>query len=96
VAWYGGGAAELRLGEEWHFNRQVMVSGARLESLPYRDHPRWDDKRVEHTALELFEKKRLTVEGMLRPMMPLAQAAEAYRIILDEPEKAVKCAITFP
>ena len=96
VAWYSGGATDLRLGEEWHFNRQVMVSGARLESLPYRDHPRWDRERVEHTALELFQKKRLTVEGMLQPMMPLAQAAEAYRIILDEPEKAVKCAITFP
>jgi len=95
VAWYSGGATDLRLGEEWHFNRQVMVSGARLESQPYRDHPRWDSKRVEHTAVELFQKKRLTVEGMLQPKMPLSQAAEAYRIILDEPQKAVKCAITF-
>ena len=95
VAWYNGGATDLRLGEEWHFNRQVMVSGARLESQPYRDHPRWDSKRVEHTAVELFQKKRLSVEGMLQPRMPLSQAAEAYRIILDEPQKAVKCAITF-
>ena len=67
VAWYHGDAVGLQLGEEWHFNRQTLVSGARLESVPYRDHPRWDPDRVERTVLELFAKGGLTTEDLLQP-----------------------------
>lgn len=95
VAWYHGGAADLNLGEEWHFNRQTLVSGARLESVPYRDHPRWDPTRVEKTVLDLFEKGRLTVEGMLQPRVSMAEAAEAYRLIDEHPEQCVKLAVEY-
>jgi threonine dehydrogenase-like Zn-dependent dehydrogenase len=96
VAWYHGGAQELRLGEEWHFNRHTMVSGARLESVPYRDHPRWDPERVERTVLQLFAQGRLTVAGMLQPRVPITQAAEAYRLIDEHPEQCVKLAVEYP
>jgi len=95
VAWYHGGAAELRLGEEWHFNRQTIVSGARLESVPYRDHPRWDPARVERTVLELFARGRLSVTGLLQPRVPIAEAAEAYRLIDQHPEQCVKLAVEY-
>ena len=96
VAWYHGGAEELRLGEEWHFNRQTIVSGARLESTPYRDHPLWDPERVEETVLALFARGHLTVEGMLNPRVSLHDAAEAYRRIDEHPEEVVKLAVEFP
>ena len=96
VAWYHGGAQELQLGEEWHFNRQTLVSGARLESVPYRDHPRWDPQRIERTILSLFAQGKLTTEGMLRPRVPIAQAAEAYRLIDEHPEACVKLAVDYP
>lgn len=95
VAWYHGGATDLNLGEEWHFNRHTLVSGARLESIPFRDHPRWDPARVEKTVLELFEKGRLTVEGMLQPRVNIAEAAEAYRLIDEQPEQCVKLAVEY-
>ncbi len=95
TSWYEGGAADLFLGEEWHFNRHVLVSGARLESVPYRDHPRWDADRVKKTVLDLFEKKRLTIEGMLDPVVPLEEAVEVYRLLIEEPHKVVKCAFTY-
>jgi len=96
VAWYHGGAHELRLGEEWHFNRHTMVSGARLESVPYRDHPRWDPARVERTVLGLFERGLLTVAGMLQPRVPITEAASAYCLIDQHPDQCVKLAVEYP
>lgn len=95
VAWYHGEARGLELGDEWHFNRQTLVSGARLESAPYRDHPRWDAPRVERTVLELFASGKLHCQGMLNPRVPIAEAAEAYRLIDEHPEQSVKLAVEF-
>ena len=95
VAWYHGGAAALDLGEEWHFNRQTMVSGARLESVPYRDHPRWDPARIERTVMDLFQRGELTVAGMLNPRVQIAEAAEAYRLIDEHPEACVKLGVVY-
>jgi len=95
VSFYSGEAKGLYLGEEWHFNRQVMVSGARVESEPYRDHPRWDRGRVEEVVLELFRSGRLKVEGMLRPIVPIDRAVEAYRLIDEHPEESVKLGVAY-
>lgn len=95
VAWYHGGATALHLGEEWHFNRHTLISGARLESVPYRDHPRWDPERVEQTVLQLLERGQLRIEGILQPRVPLQEAAEAYRQIDLHPEACVKLAVEF-
>ncbi len=95
VSWYHGEAKGLNLGEEWHFNRQVLVSGARVESEPYRDYPRWDRKRVLDTVTKLFAQKRLSVEGMLDPVVKFDEVMEAYRMIDEEPWKTVKLAVTY-
>jgi threonine dehydrogenase-like Zn-dependent dehydrogenase len=95
VSWYHGDAKGLNLGEEWHFNRQVLVSGARVESEPYRDHPRWDRKRVYDTVMNLFAEKRLSVEGMLDPVVKFDEVIEAYRMIDEEPWKTVKLAVAY-
>ena len=95
VAWYHGEAKGLELGEEWHFNRQTLISGARMESVPYRDAPRWDPARVRQTVLQLFGEGKLTTEGLLQPRVPIAQAAEAYRLIDEHPEQCVKLAVEF-
>jgi len=95
VSFYSGEAKGLHLGEEWHFNRQVMVSGARVESEPYRDHPRWNRKRVEEVVLELFRSGKLTVEGILKPVVPIEQAVEAYRLIDEHPEESIKLGVTY-
>jgi len=95
VAWYHGEAQGLELGEEWHFNRHTLISGARLESVPYRDAPRWDPARVRQTVLTLFAEGKLVTEGLLQPRVPVAQAAEAYRLIDEHPEQCVKLAVEF-
>lgn len=95
VSWYHGEAKGLNLGEEWHFNRQVLVSGARVESEPYRDHPRWDRKRIYDTVMKLFAQKRLNVEGMLDPVVKFDKVIEAYRMIDEEPWKTIKLAVRY-
>jgi len=95
VSWYHGEPNGLDLGEEWHFNRQIMVSGARVESEPYRDHPRWDGKRVYDAVVELFRRKRLTAEGLLTPIVRLEEAVEAYRMIDERPEATIKLGVRY-
>jgi len=95
VSWYHGEARGLDLGEEWHFNRQILVSGARLESEPYRDHPRWKRRRVYDTVVQLLRQNRLSVEGILDPVANFEEAIEAYRMIEEEPEKTIKLGVRY-
>jgi threonine dehydrogenase-like Zn-dependent dehydrogenase len=95
VSWYHGEARGLRLGEEWHFNRQVMISGARVESEPYRDYPRWNRERVYETVIELFRRKVLRVDGMLSPVVDFDEVIKAYESILQSPEKSIKLGIRY-
>lgn len=75
---------------------EAMVSGARLESVPYRDAPRWDPERVQRTVLEMFAGRLLSAEGLLNPRVPITQAAEAYRLIDEHPKQCVKLAVEYP
>jgi len=95
VSWYHGEAEGLNLGEEWHFNRQIMVSGARVESEPYRDHPRWDRERIYRTVIHLLRRKKLTVDGLLDPIVNFEDVIEAYKLIDEEPEKTIKLAVRY-
>ncbi len=94
VSFYHGEAKDLNLGEEWHFNRHTMVSGARVESEPYRDYPRWDRKRVDKTVVELFQKKNLTVDNLLYTV-DFDDVLGAYRTLDEHPERWIKLAIKY-
>ena len=95
VSWYHGEARGLNLGEEWHFNRQVMVSGARVESEPYRDHPRWDRRRIYETVVKLFQKELLTSDGLLSPIVHFKDVVEAYRMLDEKPEETIKLGVIY-
>jgi threonine dehydrogenase-like Zn-dependent dehydrogenase len=95
VSWYHGEAKGLNLGEEWHFNRQVMISGARVESEPYRDYPLWDRRRIYETVIELFRRKRLKIDGLLSPIVNFEEAAEAYKTLDEKPEETIKLGVKY-
>jgi len=95
VSWYHGEARGLNLGEEWHFNRQVMVSGARVESEPYRDYPRWDRRRVYRTVIGLFRKKLLTSKGLLSPIVNFNDVVEAYKMLDERLGETIKLGVTY-
>lgn len=95
VSWYHGDALGLNLGEEFHFNRLSLVSGARVESEPYREYPLWDRRRVYDTVIELFTKKKLNVQGILDPIVKFDQVLEAYKLIDERPWECVKLGVIY-
>jgi len=95
TSFYHGEAKGLNLGEEWHLNRYTMVSGARVESEPYRDYPRWDRQRIYDTVIELFQKKRLSVEEFLH-IVNFEEVIDAYKMFLEEfPNKWIKLGVRY-
>ena len=94
LAFYCGEAEGLRLGEEWHMNRIDMIS-TRACSDPNRDHPMWDDRRVVDTAFRLLRDGKLSAEGLVTPIVPIDEAAEAYREIDEHPERSIKMGVRF-
>lgn len=94
LSYYGGDSAGLRLGEEFHVNRLQLVS-ARAGSLPLRDSPGWTYPRLVSTALAWLVSGRIRTDGMLSPIVPFADAVDAYRSIDEHPDRSIKLGIRF-
>jgi threonine dehydrogenase-like Zn-dependent dehydrogenase len=94
LAFYQGEAAGLRLGEEWHINRITMRS-SRSISDPNRDHPMWDSRRIREVAFDLLHTGRVSVDGLVAPIVPFEESAEAYRMIDEHPETSVKLGVRY-
>lgn len=94
VSFYGGGAPDLYLGQEFHINQLRLIS-VRAESLPPRDAPGWTLRRLVELALAWLASGRLQTAGMITPIVPFADSADAYREIDEHPERSIKLGITF-
>jgi threonine dehydrogenase-like Zn-dependent dehydrogenase len=94
VSFYGRDAAGLYLGDEFHINRLQLVS-VRAESLPGRDAPVWDLQRLVELALRWLAEGRIKTEGIISPIVPFDDAAEAYRSIDERPAESIKLGIRF-
>lgn len=94
LSYYGSEARGLHLGEEFHINRLTLLS-ARAESLPARDAPGWDLKRLTETALSWLVSGTLRADGVVFPIVPFEDAVEAYREIDEHPERSIKLGIRF-
>ncbi|MBT3269087.1 zinc-binding alcohol dehydrogenase [Candidatus Poribacteria bacterium] len=91
-AYYAGDARALSLEGEWHRNRLTIVS-IRDQSAPMRDHPLWDPLRLAIEGHALLEGGRLHVEGLVHPIVPFDECAEAYRQIDEDPASSIKLGI---
>jgi len=80
---------ELDLGAEFHWNRIKIVS-TRACSQPDPDHPRWTNRRIIDTCVELMSLKRLATEPIAQPVVPFAEAADHYNRIEAEPGRYIK------
>ena len=94
VSFYGRDASGLYLGDEFHVNRLTLVS-IRAETLPMRDAPVWTLQRLVDLALSWLVSGRVRTEGIISPIVPFAQAADAYRAIDEHPEQSIKLGIAF-
>lgn len=96
VGFYRGGAANLRLGEEWHHNAPVMVSSMSGWGCPLPDHPRWDPERLTQTAVDLLFEGALDVEPLLGNDIDFDDAPSAYARLDTDPAGALKTIIRYP
>jgi threonine dehydrogenase-like Zn-dependent dehydrogenase len=96
AGFYQGEAHGLWLGREWHHNRLSIVvpHGCGWGHHP-RDYPRWDEKRAYDTIVRMMRKGKLTAPGLIRPVVPLEEGPEVFRLIREEPDDVLKYAVRF-
>ncbi|MGI9253287.1 MAG: zinc-dependent alcohol dehydrogenase [Thermomicrobiales bacterium] len=94
ISYYGGEAAGLYLGDEFHVNRLNLIS-CRAQSLPMRDYPAWTLQRYATTCAEWLRTGQLRSDGIITPVVSLDDAAEAYREIDEHPERSIKLGVAF-
>ena len=95
AGFYQGGAANVRLGEEFHHNRLSLIASIGAWGAPHRHAPLWNRRRVMDTATRLLDTDRVSVDGLLGRRFLFDQAPEAYRWIDEHPQAAVKVALTY-
>jgi len=95
AGFYQGGAANLRLGEEFHHNRLTLIASAGGWGVPNRHAPLWDRRRIMDTATRLLYGGKVSVEGMLDRRFRFDDAPDAYAWLDRNPQGAVKVALAY-
>lgn len=95
-SFFHGPGTPLRLDQEWLLTRATVKVSMPVWGNPSRDYPAWDDERIEDIVYRLMLAKALKTGGLIDPVVPFAEAAAAYRLIGEHPERCVKLGIMFP
>ncbi|MBI5305298.1 MAG: zinc-binding dehydrogenase [Chloroflexi bacterium] len=85
---------DLYLGEEFHHNRINIVCsqiGGVSPELTYR----WNRRRLEQMGIRLQAEGVLNFKPLITHVVPFCNAAEAYRIADQEPDKAIQVVLDF-
>lgn len=94
VAWPQECQGGLDLGREAHHNRPNLIF-ARACSDPNRDHPRWDEGRLLETCWAWLADGTLDAEPIVQPVVPFAEAAEAWLAVERDPSSSIKLGVAF-
>lgn len=73
----------------------MKLISVRAESLPMRDAPAWTLERMVKLGLGWLLSGRVRTEGIIDPIVPFEDAADAYRTIDEHPERSIKLGIRF-
>lgn len=95
LGYYQGAGEALRLGEEFLHNRVEVVSSMYVWDCPHRAYPRWGRQRLRETVFGLLASGALAVGDYVTDRIPWADAADAYRLLDEHPERTVRVAITY-
>ena len=95
IAYYTGTAEALHLQGEWHRNQLTLISSRNVND-PLRADPRWDSERMHRQVIGLLAAGRLRADGVLDPIVPFEECAEAYREIERDPGASIKLAVRHP
>ncbi len=92
-----GNAAELWLGREFLTNSLKMVvprgNGA-MEFAP-SDYPLWDQYRVFDAIVSMMKQDKLTVPGLIDPLVSIEEFPETFEMVKHSPSDVVKYGVRF-
>ena len=91
---FQGEGAGLVLGEEFHHNRIELVCSQISGVSPRLDH-RWDERRLERTVMELQAQGRIDLRPLISHVVPVAEAADAFRLLDENPAETVQVVLSF-
>lgn len=92
VSWYGTKRAELTLGSVFHRKRLVLKS-SQVSNFDPSLSPRWSISRRRLLALQYLGE--LSLSSLISHVLPFEQAAEAYRLIDEQPGNIVQVALEY-
>ncbi len=97
VGFYSGGATALNLGEEFFHNRISLLASLPAFSWnnPVRGVRPLYASDLQQLVIQDFQEKRLTVDGLLRPIYEFRYAEKAIETIATQPETVIKVAIKY-
>jgi threonine dehydrogenase-like Zn-dependent dehydrogenase len=92
---YQGGAANLRLGEEFHHNR-VRIVASQISGTPVALGPRWDQPRLVRTFMELVRQGRVDVTSLVTDVVEAGDVAAVFeRLDRGDPD-ILQAVLRFP
>jgi threonine dehydrogenase-like Zn-dependent dehydrogenase len=94
AGFYQGPATALDLGEEFHHNRVSLVA-SQIGGLPTALTQRWNVARLQRAVLALVAGGRLDVTALVSHVVPVDDAASAYRLLDEDPSEALQVVLDF-
>ncbi|GAA0804623.1 zinc-binding dehydrogenase [Spirilliplanes yamanashiensis] len=94
AGFYQGDGAGLRLGDEFHHNRVQLIC-SQIGGVPPAVAGRWDQSRLNRTFLQLAVDRQIDPVGLVSHIVPVEEAAEAYRMLDRRPHEALQVVLKF-
>jgi 2-desacetyl-2-hydroxyethyl bacteriochlorophyllide A dehydrogenase len=92
---YQGGAANLRLGEEFHHNR-VRIVASQISGTPVGLGPRWDQPRLVRTFMELVRRGQVDAASLVTDVVEAGDVAAVFeRLDRGDPD-ILQAVLRFP
>ena len=92
ASWYGAKRAELALGSDFHRKRLVLKS-SQVSSLDPSLSPRWNISRRRRLVLQYLGE--LSLNSLISHVLPFERAAEAYKLIDEQPGNVMQVALEY-
>ncbi len=91
---FQGDGQGLRLGEEAHHNRVQLVVSQISGVAPHLQH-RWNEYRLQKTAIGLAGSGRLDVESLISRRVPADDAPQAFDLLDRDPSAALQIVLEY-
>jgi 2-desacetyl-2-hydroxyethyl bacteriochlorophyllide A dehydrogenase len=94
AGFYQGDGVGLRLGDEFHHNRVRLVC-SQIGGVPPALAERWNQTRLNQTFLQLAVDRQVDPVGLVTHVIPVEEAADAYRMLDHRPHEALQVVLKF-